>query len=288
MGTGHWAATVHAPSLAGRADGELVGVWGRTPEKARALAEQHGARAMASPAELFDAVDVVAFAVPPDVQASLAVEAAAAGCHLLLEKPIALDRQAADAVANAVADHGVASVVFVILRFVPETAAWVDQARASGRWRGGRALWFGSTFEPDSPYRGSTWRRESGGLWDLGPHLLSLLVPILGPVEGVTASRGPDDLVHAVLQHAGGEASTLSVGLTLPAAAARMEAAVYGQAGWLPMPQVVHDAVAAHGVAVDELLSAARDGRPHACDAAFGRDLVDVLARVEDQLPPPG
>ena len=36
-----------------------------------------------------DAVDGVAFAVPPDVQAPIAVAAARAGKHLMLEKPLA-------------------------------------------------------------------------------------------------------------------------------------------------------------------------------------------------------
>ncbi|WP_410095188.1 Gfo/Idh/MocA family oxidoreductase [Streptomyces sp. wa22] len=38
---------------------------------------------------LLAASDAVAFAVPPDVQAPLAVRAAEAGCHLLLDKPVA-------------------------------------------------------------------------------------------------------------------------------------------------------------------------------------------------------
>ena len=60
-------------------------MWARRPEQAAAL----GVPVFERPAELFDAVDAVAFAVPPAVQARLAPLAAAAGCHLVLEKPVA-------------------------------------------------------------------------------------------------------------------------------------------------------------------------------------------------------
>ena len=42
LGTGHWADTVHAAPLAAHPEVELVGVWGRDPAKAAAVAERHG------------------------------------------------------------------------------------------------------------------------------------------------------------------------------------------------------------------------------------------------------
>ena len=74
----------------------------------------------------------MAIAVPPDVQAELAVRAAAAGRHLLLDKPLALSLDAADRVAEAVTAAEVASLVFFTLRFLPELAAWMEQATAPG------------------------------------------------------------------------------------------------------------------------------------------------------------
>lgn len=284
VGTGHWASTVHAPALAARRDGAFVGVWGRTPDRAAALAEAHGARAFGTPAELFAAVDVVAFAVPPDVQAPLAVEAARAGCHLVLEKPVALDLGAAGAVVDAARAAGVRSVVFFTARYVPEVAAWLDGAAAAGPWLGARATWFGANQAADSPYRDSAWRNERGGLWDVGPHALAGLLPLLGPVEDVVAARGPGDVVHLVCRHEGGTTSTVSLGLTLPPAAARVETAVYGPAGWSVMPDVRPDALAALGTAVDELQDCVREGRDHPCDVGFGREVVAVLARAEAAL----
>lgn len=280
IGTGFWARTVHAAAIAARPDDEFVGVWGRSPEKAERIAAAHGARVMSTPAELFAAVDVVAFAVPPDVQAPLAIEAATAGCHLLLEKPIALAPPTADELVDTVRQHQVSTAVFFTGRYTSEIATWLDAARAAGPWRGGRATWFGANAEPDSPFKDSPWRRRHGALWDVGPHSLAVILPLLGAVEDVTAVPGPGDITHLVLRHADGASSTVTVGLDLPPAAARVDAAVYGPAGWSTMPDVELDPVAALGVALDELADHAARGVPHPCDVALGRDIVHVLARA--------
>src|SRR5215212_9451110 len=120
VGTGYWAREVHAAGLASHPDVELVGVWGRDPAKAAALADALGAGAFADYDALLEAVDAVTFSVPPQVQAELAVRAAAAGRHLLLEKPVAIGTAGADRVVEAVESAGVASLVFFTERYVPE------------------------------------------------------------------------------------------------------------------------------------------------------------------------
>src|SRR6478736_9471382 len=96
IGTSFWADTVHAAGIDAHPEAELTGVWGRDPSKAEALAAKHGARAYADADELFAAVDAVAFSVPPNVQAELALRAAEAGRALLLEKPLALTVEEAE------------------------------------------------------------------------------------------------------------------------------------------------------------------------------------------------
>src|ERR1035438_1568102 len=66
---------------------------------------------------MFADVDAVAFAVPPDVQAKLAVRAATRGCHLLMDKPVAFTSQDAERVVEAVDRAGVRSLVFLTSRF---------------------------------------------------------------------------------------------------------------------------------------------------------------------------
>ena len=91
LGTGHWARTVHAATLASHPSAELVGIWGRDLAKAKAVGAEFDVPGFAGVDELLAQVDAVSIALPPAVQAPLAERAAAAGKHLLLEKPIALD-----------------------------------------------------------------------------------------------------------------------------------------------------------------------------------------------------
>ena len=286
VGTGHWATTTHAPAIVATEDAELVGVWGRDPAKAATVADTFGCTAHEDADALFDDVEAVAFAVPPDVQVDLATRAARRGCHLLLDKPVALDPAAADTLVDAVAEAGVASRVFFTFRYHPVVARWLADARADGGWRGGRATWFGSPFVADSPYRNSTWRRERGALWDVGPHALSLLLPVLGDVVDVAAVGTADGTVHAALVHRDERLSSLDVSFVLPTAAAQSEVALYGEAGWTGMPPVVDPGPAALEHLIPELHAAAAGEETSAdpCDVAFGRDVVAVLARIEAAL----
>src|ERR1700722_7762553 len=102
IGTGHWAQIVHAPALASTDGVELAAVWGRNRASAEQLARTHNAAAYSDIGSFLAEVDAVAFAVPPDVQAPIAQRAANAGKHLLLEKPVALEDSAADALVDAV------------------------------------------------------------------------------------------------------------------------------------------------------------------------------------------
>src|SRR4051812_16698361 len=170
FGTGPWAHQAHAPALAAHPDVELVGVWGRDPAKAAALAGEHGAEPYAAVDALIADVDAVAIALPPDVQADIALRAARAGKHLLLDKPIAFTTEAADAIVAAAAEQGVAGVVFFTRRFMPEIDDFIGQVVARGGWLEGRIDHLGSIFQDGNPFGASVWRKESGGLWDVGPH----------------------------------------------------------------------------------------------------------------------
>src|SRR5687767_12665219 len=142
VGTGPWAIMAHGPGLKMAKDVDLVGVWGRNPDSTRSLAESLGATAYDDFDAMVADVGAVAFAAPPDVQAELAVVAARAGKHLLLDKPVAIDVDAARAIRDAVASSGAASVVFFTDRFVDTSRAWFDEVRTMTGWRGGWLRWF--------------------------------------------------------------------------------------------------------------------------------------------------
>jgi predicted dehydrogenase len=69
----------HGPGLLAAEGVELVGVWGRSPERARILANGLGVSAYDDFEALLEDVDAVAFAVPPEIQAELALVAATFG-----------------------------------------------------------------------------------------------------------------------------------------------------------------------------------------------------------------
>lgn len=285
IGTGYWAAEVHARGVEATDGAELVGVWGRDAGKASAVAERFGATSHDDPAALFADVDAVTFAVPPSVQAPLAVQAARAGCHLLLEKPTALTTDEADAIADAVEASGVASTVFFTARHTAPVQEWLVGLQAQGGWTGASAFWMGSIFHEGNPFGSSPWRRQEGGLWDVGPHALSMLLPALGPVAEVTAVPGPGDTVHLVLRHDSGASSSATVSLTVPEQAAVLRFDVYGDAGWTSIPSD-HGVLPeqAHAAAVQALLVAAAGGPAHPCDARFGAEVTRVLAQAAAQL----
>ncbi|MCZ0208467.1 Gfo/Idh/MocA family oxidoreductase [Streptomyces achromogenes] len=285
LGTGPWARATYAPALAGHPGLRFAGVWGRRPEAATELAERYGVAAYADVDALLADVDAVAVALPPSVQAELAVRAAEAGRHLLLDKPLALSAAGGRAVVEAAERAGVASVVFFTTRFQKEPDAWIEEQAAVAGWFTARAHWLGAVFTGDSPFAASPWRREKGALWDVGPHALSVLLPVLGDVRQVAAAaHGPADTVHLVLDHATGASSSLTLSLTAPPAAAGAEVELRGEAGVSVMPGSSESAVAALSRAADALVRAAGTGRPHPCDAAFGLRVTEILATAQAGL----
>ncbi|MGW2416092.1 Gfo/Idh/MocA family protein [Streptomyces tubercidicus] len=288
LGTGPWARRVHAPALAAHPGVELAGIWGRRAEAAAALAQVHDTRPYADPDELSAVCDAVAIALPPAVQVPLAVRAAGAGCHLLLDKPVATSVPEARALADAADRAGVASVVFFTARFGAEEGEWIAAQAAAGGWFTAHADWLGSVFAEDSssPYADSPWRRAKGGLWDVGPHALSVLLPVLGDAEAVTATRGPADTVLLTMRHSSGAASTATVGLTAPAAAAGVDLALRGTAGITTLPRRLDGPEPAYHRAVDALLAAAATGLPNACDIHFGLRVTEILAAAQESLSP--
>lgn len=268
VGTGYWARQVHAAGLEAHPDADFAGMWGRDSDYEARFAE----------------VDAVAFAVPPAVQAELALRAARAGKHLLLEKPIALDLAAADRLVEAVQEAGVSSLVFFTQRFVPAWEQWLTEVAAT-RPQGGRADWLSAQAGSDSPYAGSVWRQEHGALWDVGPHQLAQLMTALGPVADVVGVPGAGDLVHLVLTHEGGATSRMSLSLTMPPGTTRISVEFYGEKGWLAQPEHNRDVHDAYANALTELVANIEAGESrHRVDVRFGREVVEVLTRAERAL----
>ncbi|MDN5919438.1 MAG: Gfo/Idh/MocA family oxidoreductase [Pseudonocardia sp.] len=283
VGAGPWAHAVHAPAIAAHPRWELAGTWTRRPEAAREIAGRFGGRVFARLDDLLDVCEAVAFAVPPAVQGELAPRAAAAGRHVVLEKPLAQDLAGARAVAGAVSAAGVCSATMLTLRFDPDVRAWLDaipdgaagpDTTGSARWLSGGLL--------GGPYSGSAWRAEHGALLDIGPHVIDLLDAALGRVIGVDlAHRAEPDLWRFGLAHAGGAHSSVTLSLRLPVDPTEFEATVFGAAGRHRLDRRPSDAAACYRRLLDDLASAIEQGRTDLpVDAARALHLQELIGQV--------
>jgi predicted dehydrogenase len=263
--------------LTGGPELELVGVWARRPEAAREVAELGGTTPAGSVEELFDRSDAVAFAVPPSVQFGLAIEAAKAGKHLLLDKPVGDTAEHADAVAAAATDAGVASIVLFTSRFRPDVrrllaetsdATYAQRLNLNGAFLAG-------------PFSGPPWRHEEGALLDWGPHGVDMLMAALGPVvDGFAQER--DGAFAVTLQHEGGHASQALFSSTWSGPPASRLDLVTPQGlrstDWAKRDPATYEQV--FRTVREEFAHAVRTGEPHPCDARRGAE----VQRVVDQL----
>ena len=189
---------VHAHA-ARRAGIRVVGAWDILPERATALALEHGGQTAPSIDALLAmaGIDAVAVAVPNDRHSECASKALRAGKHVLLEKPMAMNAAECDEIlALAKNSAGQLQLGFVCRQSPAALVAkrWIDAGRMGEiyhikaslyRRRGipGLGGWF-------------TTKKHSGGgpLIDLGVHVIDLALHLGGHraverVSGVTWSK---------------------------------------------------------------------------------------------------
>jgi predicted dehydrogenase len=287
VGGGPWARTVHGPGLVAHPGTEVAAVWTRRPEAAQELVAEYGGRAFTDLEVLFDAVDAVAFAVPPDVQGRIALYAAAAGKHLIFEKPLAGTVEEARTVVDAVARAGVFSTMVLTMRHAPDVREWLAEMPAepagadtvaSARWLSGSLL--------GGPYSASPWRAEHGALFDLGPHVIDLLDAAVGPVVSVPWARLDEpDLWRFGLAHSGGAHSTVTLSMRVPIAPSEIEFTVFGGAGRHRFTGRGADASTCYAALLDELVAAVDgSGPPPALDVTRGLHLQEVVEAVRSAV----
>ena len=215
LGSGFMGQT-HAGAwskLAGRA--RVVGVSSRSLVKAQTLADGCGA---AAADDLFGpigmhGVDIVDVCLPTPLHREAAERAFAAGKHVLLEKPIALTVEDAEAILAAAQRSGRLLMVGLVLRFWPE---YEELRRIVGGGELGRPR--AATAVRLSPPAGwNEWMGEmaqSGGVAiDLMTHDFDTLGAILGTPRSVYARAlsstpgGTPLQVLAIVEHEHGSAA---------------------------------------------------------------------------------
>lgn len=277
VGAGPWARTMHARMLAAGPETELTAVWTRRPEAAAELAAAYGIAPAASFGELLDRCEAVAFAVPPAVQADLAVRAAAAGRSLLLEKPLGGDLKSARAVSDAVAEHGVISQLVLTKRYHPVTRAFLAEA-AAHEFTGARSCYLHGAFLGGE--FATSWRLEHGALLDLGPHLLDLLDAAVAPIVSVRGTGDPRRWIELTCEHENGAVSqaSLSGSVRLPRARTRIE--LFGADEELVYDTADMDHEECWPVLRREFATAVRTGRGTGIDAAHGLRIQELLEQA--------
>ncbi|HEX5505133.1 MAG TPA: Gfo/Idh/MocA family oxidoreductase [Thermomicrobiales bacterium] len=186
----------HARSIAALPNAALRAVVDVVPERAERLAREFGAQpytdldaALARPD-----VDVVCACVPSGLHAEVGARAAAAGKHVVVEKPIDVTLEAADRLIAACRAHRVKLAVISQRRFDPgvrRLRAALDAGRF-GRLVLGDAIikWYRTQQYYDSGDWRGTWALDGGGaLMNQGIHYIDLLQWLMGPVERVVARR---------------------------------------------------------------------------------------------------
>jgi predicted dehydrogenase len=289
VGTGYWATRVHLPASIASDRVELVGIVGRDATRTKALADEWSVKSFGTAAELIAEVDVVGFAVPPQTQADLALEAARADKHLLLEKPVSTSITAARRLGAEVRKRNLATVVFASALFMAPTATWFDSMRAAGPWRFARIESISATMrDATNPFHGSAWRQKVGALWDTGPHGISTLCSVLGEVESVFATRGPGDMTALTLVHRSGAISSLVLCSDASTSGTLASSIFVGDSG-VSSPPAISDWEAASRSAYVTALASIADQVEHGTvsstsDLRFGLHVVEILDGAEKSL----
>lgn len=125
--TGVWGVGVwgekHARVYASIPESKLVGVHDRSLEKAKAVADAHGVPVFERAEDLLAACEAVSVATPTVAHRDAVEQALAAGCHVLVEKPMAVTVEEADAMIAAAARAGRTLQVGQVERFNPAVLA---------------------------------------------------------------------------------------------------------------------------------------------------------------------
>lgn len=191
-------AWVHGPLIRAAPEAEIVGIADRDISKATALAQALGGVPVHAGLDALLAEnepDVLHVLVPPSLHAEVSLRAMEAGCHVLVEKPLALTTEEAHRLLEAAERFGVAlrvdhnllydKLIRRVLRAVEEGAigevlsVHLDFAYDPRRNPG--------ILEPGAEHHHWAYSLPGGPLQDLFPHPASLITRWLDEIEDVSA-----------------------------------------------------------------------------------------------------
>jgi UDP-N-acetyl-2-amino-2-deoxyglucuronate dehydrogenase len=214
---------VHFEAIAALPDSELVAVCDVDPDAAAHASARYGVPGFASHVELLAELrpDVVHITTPHDQHVQPAIDALAAGVHVVVEKPVAHTRDEAERLIAAAEQPGAPKIAVCFQNRYNATSQALAALLGSGELGtvlGGSATvcWHRTpAYYQSRPWRGEVDRSGGGVLINQAIHSVDLLQWLLGEVREVRgrASRlaleGVDveDTAQIVLDHEGGARS---------------------------------------------------------------------------------
>lgn len=180
------------------AEGRVVAVWSRTRERAQAFAKDFElSLATTEIAPLLDAVDVVCVNSPNACHAEHTIAAAEAGCHVIVEKPLAVSLEEGEAMIDACRRAGVGLAYAEELPFVPRFRR-ARKLLAAGEL--GEPIYVTQREAHAGPY--SPWffsREEAGGgvMMDMACHSIECVRWLLGKPDVLRVTAHLNRTVHA-------------------------------------------------------------------------------------------
>lgn len=202
-GVGVWGEK-HARVYQALPEAELAGVYDRDPVRAREVAERYGCRAFESAAELLAACDAVSIAVPTVEHRAAAEQAAAAGRHALVEKPMAVTVDEATAMIAAARRAKVVLQVGQVERFNPALLAARPHVHRPKFIEAHRL----AVFQPRS--------LDVDVVFDLMIHDLDAVLDVVGAAPsavsavGVAVLSGSEDIANARIEFENGCVANLT------------------------------------------------------------------------------
>ncbi len=217
-------AGFHARALAGIRGAKLVACTSRRAEVAKKFALEHGCQALDTIDQLLlhPAVDAISICTPGGCHRDDVLKAAAAGRHVIVEKPLEVTAGRCREMVEACDRANVRLATVFQSRFHPD-AARLKKAADSGRF-GQMAMasafvkWFRTQEYYDSGAWRGTWNLDGGGaLMNQAIHNVDLLLWIAGPATSISARAAlraherieVEDTLVACLEFASGALGTI-------------------------------------------------------------------------------
>jgi len=212
MGTTHVAGWADTPAT-------IVGFTAETQQESHSLAKHYGTNVYASLEEMLPEVDVVDICSPTHLHYEMALQAAAAGKHIVCEKPLARTTRQAREILTACRKAGIQLLVAHVVRFFPEYALAHSAVIEGQIGKPGVIRLHRGSYRPKKP--AGNWfldEVKSGGiLMDLMIHDYDYARWVAGDVESVSARRvtqrhpdAPVDYGLVILSHRSGALSHIA------------------------------------------------------------------------------